>query len=179
MRGLFQRIERTEKVRSLRHSNDLVAYGPVKLRTYLEARVSDVVAELGGHFPLPDCCPSRAWRLTNRLDLEVKPFALLKSADDFEEVPCLRIAVGTEHAHQALGRLLRQPAEFLKSDRGIDVVAQNRLAGVHIPRQQALDTLLEQLLTEGRIALDARLYRFLEVACQRHGFQASRRLRRL
>ena len=40
MRGLFQRIERTEKVRSLRHSNDLVAYGPGKLRTYLEARVS-------------------------------------------------------------------------------------------------------------------------------------------
>ena len=95
--------------------------------------------------------------LTNRLNFELKPLAFLKVADDLEQVASLRIPVGAEHAHQALGRLLRQAAELLKSDRGVDVVTQNRLAGVHIPRQQALDPLLEQFLTEVRIALDTRL----------------------
>ena len=94
--------------------------------------------------------------LPNCLHFEVKTLALLKAADDLEQVPSLRIAVRTEHAHQALGRLFGQSAQLLKPDRGVDVVAQHRLAGVHITRQQALDTLLEQLLTEGRIACDTR-----------------------
>ena len=45
-----------------------------------------------------DCDLSQALRiifLPNRLHFEVKPFALLKAADDLEEVPRLRISVGT------------------------------------------------------------------------------------
>lgn len=39
------------------------------------------------------------------MHFEVKPFVFLKAANDLEQVP-LRIAVGAEHALQAVGRLL-------------------------------------------------------------------------
>ena len=71
--------------------------------------------------------------LPNSLHFEVKPFSLLETVNDLEQVASLWIAVWTEHAHQALGRLLSQPTELLKPDRGVDVVAQDRLAGIHIP----------------------------------------------
>lgn len=51
----------------------------------------------------------------------------------------------------------------------VDVVAQYRITSVHIARKQAL----EQFLAEGRIALYARLDRFLEISRQGHGFQVS------
>ena len=50
-----------------------------------------------------------AHRLAKRLDLETKTLALLKAADDLEQVPGLGISVRSEHAHQALGRFVCQP----------------------------------------------------------------------
>ena len=75
---------------------------------------------------------ARTHRLSSGVDPQVKPLAFLEVADDFKQVPGLRIAVGAEHTHQALGRLRSQPAKLLKADGGVDVVAQYRLAGVHL-----------------------------------------------
>ena len=52
---------------------------------------------------------------------------------------------------------------------GVDVIAEQDLAGIHFPRKQAFDSLLEQFLAEFRITLDARPDRFLDVSCQGHG----------
>ena len=49
------------------------------------------------------CCLKATERLTNCLHFEVKALALLKTSNDFEQIPSLRIAVRAEHAHQALG----------------------------------------------------------------------------
>jgi hypothetical protein len=49
-----------------------------------------------------------------------------------------------EHAHQALGRDIRGRAQAVEADRRVDV-AQNRLAGIKIPRKQALDPFAQQL----------------------------------
>ena len=51
-------------------------------------------------FVFPGRCQS-----SNRLYVEEQTVAFLEAADDLEEIACLRIAVGTEHTHQALGRL--------------------------------------------------------------------------
>jgi hypothetical protein len=66
-----------------------------------------------------------------------------------------------------------------EADRRLDVVAQQRLAGFQVAGEQAFAPVLQQRRAEGRIARDAGLDRLLEVACQGHGFQVSRRLRRL
>ena len=56
-------------------------------------------------------------------DSSAVPFVRLKAADDLEQVPGLWIAVRAEHTHQALGRLVGQAAEPLKSEGRVDVVA--------------------------------------------------------
>ena len=95
----------------------------------------------------------------------MKPCAFLEMANDRKQVPGLGITVGTEHTHQAFGRLCGQPAQLLKADGGVDVIAQYRLAGVHVAGEQAFYPLLEQFRAEGRIRLDAGLNRFLGVLC--------------
>src|SRR6266550_3551970 len=46
-----------------------------------------------------------------------------------QKIPSLRIAFRAEHAHEALGRFLRDARQFFESDRGVDVVTQNCFAG--------------------------------------------------
>ena len=89
---------------------------------------------------------------SNRPHPEVQTLALLKAANDLEEIARLRIVGWTEHAHQTLGRLRGRPTEFPKPDGRVDMVAQNRLADIHLTGKRALHTFLEQRLaeTEGR-----------------------------
>ena len=42
-------------------------------------------------------------RLSNGLNLQVKTLAFLEMADDLKQIPSLRVTVGAEHPHQALG----------------------------------------------------------------------------
>ena len=105
----------------------------------------------------------------DRLYLEVQPLAFLEASDDLEEVARLRIAVRTEHAHQALGRLRGQPTEFPKTDGRVDIVAQNRLSDVDLAGEKALHTFLEQSLPEARVALEPLPDRHSEIARQWHG----------
>src|SRR5579864_6252180 len=88
--------------------------------------------------------------------------------DDFEKVARLGVAPWAEHPHQALRQLAREPAQFLKADGGVDVVAKNRLAGIEIAGEKALDAFAQKFLAEFGILLDARLNRPFEAACQRH-----------
>jgi hypothetical protein len=60
--------------------------------------------------------------------MQLQSGTLLQIADHVEEIPGLRIAARSEHADQAFRLRARGLAELLKSDRRLDVVAQDRLA---------------------------------------------------
>jgi hypothetical protein len=57
---------------------------------------------------------------------------LLQIADDTEQVSSLRIAAGSEHPTQAFRRHVSGLGQFLKSDSGLDIVAQYRFAGLDV-----------------------------------------------
>ncbi len=73
---------------------------------------------------------------------------LLQIADDAEKVPRLRIAARAEHANEALERRVRRFGQFLKADSRLDVVAQDRLPGVHIPGKHRLNAFTQQFVRE-------------------------------
>ena len=70
----------------------------------------------------------------------MQPFNALQVANHFEEIARLRISLGAQHAHQALGRPPRAAAQFRKTDCRVDVITQNRLACIEVAGQEALDT---------------------------------------
>ena len=69
---------------------------------------------------------------------------LLDTADDLEEVPGVRIAGRSEHAHDTLRRFVSEGAELSEPEGGVDVVAQHDLASVDIPGKRVLDAFLDQ-----------------------------------
>src|SRR5271165_2811392 len=91
----------------------------------------------------------------------------LQITDDAEEIARLRIAARTEHADQALSRRVSRLAELLEANRRLDVVAQDRLAGLDIARQHGVDAFAQEIFREGGIARHAALHQFLETP--RHG----------
>src|SRR5580700_3818068 len=99
--------------------------------------------------------------------LQVAAGVLLQVAYDAKQVSCLWIPSWAEHADQALWLRSRRLAEFLKSNRRLDIVAQDRLSGVDITRQQGLDTVAQQGLGKSRVSCDMLLHQFLE-ALGRH-----------
>ena len=68
-------------------------------------------------------------------DFEANPFMLSQECDDFEQVLDVRISRQAKHAHQALRRAARDPAQFGESDRGVNEVPQHGLAGFHFARE--------------------------------------------
>jgi len=90
---------------------------------------------------------------------------LLNATDDLEQVAGAGIAGRSEHAHQALGRLVREGAHLLEPGGGVDVVAQYDLARIHVSCKQALDTFLQQPLAKCRVAFGAGLH---DVTSERH-----------
>jgi hypothetical protein len=63
------------------------------------------------------------------------------------------IALWTQHTHQALGGNLRAPFEVPKSGRGVDIVAENGLAGRKVSVNDALDSLAQKRMAGLRVAL--------------------------
>jgi len=86
--------------------------------------------------------------------IEVQTLAFLKAADDPEEIARLRIAVRTEHAHQALGRFRGQPAGFLKPNGDVAIVVQDRTADIDLVGKKTLHAFFEQHLREPRVACE-------------------------
>jgi hypothetical protein len=72
--------------------------------------------------------------------VQIDACALLQVTDNAEEVSRLRIAAWTKHANQALGRRAGSFPKFFEADRCLDVVAQDRLAGLDIAAQHRIDT---------------------------------------
>src|SRR4051812_4611657 len=101
-------------------------------------------------------------------DFEMKSLGALELRNHVEQIPRLRIPVGAEHAHKALGRRVGEVAELLKADRTVDVVAQDRFAGIDVTRHQAFDSLLQESGPELRLTLQTLAHRFLEILSQGH-----------
>src|SRR6266568_5359097 len=100
--------------------------------------------------------------------LEVQARAFLKISDHAEEIFGLRIAPRPEHANEALGRRSGRFAKLLKADGRLDVVAQDRLAGLHIAGQHGVDAFAQERLGESRVRSDLASDQFLEAFCSRH-----------
>jgi hypothetical protein len=75
-----------------------------------------------------------------------------------------RISLGSEHAHQALGRCACCLRQLLKSDGCVDVVAENRLADFDLAGNELLHGFRQKRFTELDVALGASLNGLLEVS---------------
>ena len=112
--------------------------------------------------PCPTGALPREWR--DRLPIwscvrkrQPQSSSLLQGRDNLEQILCLRIPLGAQHAHKALCRLVRQGAQFFEADGRIDVIPQNRLARFEFARKETLDALAQEFVPECRIGLDSRL----------------------
>ena len=65
-------------------------------------------------------------------------------------------------------RPVREGAQFLEPDGGVDVVAQHDLARIHVSCKQALDAFLQQPFSKCRVAFGAGLRGLSEVTGDRH-----------
>src|SRR5260370_37471738 len=72
----------------------------------------------------------------------MKSLFFLEVLNHFEEIARLRIATWTQHPHEAFRWPLRPATQLLESDRGVDVVAKDRLSGIEVPGEKAFLTLL-------------------------------------
>src|SRR5882757_10050730 len=100
--------------------------------------------------------------------MQAEARALLQVADHAEEVPGLRIAARSEHADQALGRRAGRFAELFETDGRLDVIAQDRLAGLDIAAQHRIDALAKEGLGKFLVSLDPTLHEVLEAFCFCH-----------
>ncbi|MHB8500792.1 MAG: hypothetical protein ACYDCG_10585 [Candidatus Acidiferrales bacterium] len=66
------------------------------------------------------------------MDLETYAFDLLQIGDDLKQIARLRVAAGSERAHQAFRGAVGRVAQFGKADGGVDEIAKNDLAGFQV-----------------------------------------------
>src|SRR5215471_4392474 len=85
-----------------------------------------------------------------------------------KQIAGARITPWAQHAHEALGRRSRGFGERFEPDGGVDVIAQDRLAGLEVPGQELFGRFGEQRLPEGRITVCPRLHGLFEFLRQRH-----------
>lgn len=88
----------------------------------------------------------------------------LHRLDHGEQILRGRIAGRTEHPHQALRRCPGLVREALESNRRVDEVPQDRLAGLDVSAEEVVHRLAEKRLAEGLIAIGAGLHRVPERA---------------
>src|SRR2546423_15206309 len=93
---------------------------------------------------------------------------MLQIGNNLKQIARLRVSTRTKHPHQAFRGAMRNVAQFGKSNRCIDEIAKNDLAGFHVTREKVFNSFAEKRLAKPRIALYARPYRFLEITCQSH-----------
>src|ERR1035441_1682148 len=84
-------------------------------------------------------------------------------SEDAKQVLGRRVAIWTEHSHKAVGGDGCRLFELPEANRGIDIVAQDRTAGLLIAGKHQLDRFPKQRLAEPRVPLGAFPYRFTEV----------------
>ena len=87
-------------------------------------------------------------RLSNGFYFELDAFVLLNAADNLKEVARVGVARRPEHAHQTLGRLVREGAKLLEPDGSVYVVTQYDLASINISGKAGIRRLLSTTLLE-------------------------------
>src|ERR1035441_429540 len=93
-------------------------------------------------------------------------------SEDAKQVLGRRVAIWTEHSHKAVGGDGCRLFELPEANRGIDIVAQDRTAGLLIAGKHQLDRFPKQRLAEPRFPLGAFTYRFTKVFGQCHPFRS-------
>src|SRR5260370_739053 len=88
----------------------------------------------------------------------------LKLADHGKQVIRARISLGTEHAHQALGRRACRLRQLLKSHGRVDIVTENRFTDLNLASNELLHGFDQKRFTKRYIAFSADLYGLLEVS---------------
>lgn len=76
----------------------------------------------------------------------MESLCFLEMIDHLEKITSLRIAAGTQHAHQALCRPFGSATQLVEPDCRVDLVGKDRLSGIEISSQQALDALPQKFL---------------------------------
>src|ERR1700683_4702030 len=89
-----------------------------------------------------------------RRDVQFEARLLLQVADYAEEIACLRIATRPKHANETFRWRASRGADLLETNRCLDVIAQDRLAGVDIAGEHGVDAFAQQRVGERRIARD-------------------------
>src|ERR1019366_3478143 len=108
--------------------------------------------------------------------LKVNTRLFLKTRNNLEQVPGVRVSRRAEHPHQALGRVICDGRKFMEANGGVDVVAQYSLSGFHIPCKKALHSFTKKLSAESGIPLHSGANGFFEIPCQSHYLSFSHRL---
>jgi hypothetical protein len=100
---------------------------------FITKSISSNADSIDSAIPRPLARRQRDYDRTQRLarggfdgELELETLGTLKVTNHLEQTARKWIPVRTEHAHQAFGGSFRDATEFLKPNRRIDVVAQNR-----------------------------------------------------
>jgi len=104
----------------------------------------------------------------SRHHVKFDPGALLQIGQHIEQIAGLRIAAGAEHADEALGLGAGGLAQLLEADRRLDVIAQDRLAGVDVAGEHCIDSFAQQRVGESPVGRDVLLHQFLEASVQWH-----------
>jgi hypothetical protein len=94
----------------------------------------------------------------------MKAFGLLQVCYYVEEIARLGISVRAEHTHEALCRFVCEAAQLFKAYRGVNVITQNGFAGLELSGEETFDAFAQKLVPKSRIAFDAGLSGFLEIA---------------
>jgi hypothetical protein len=81
---------------------------------------------------------------------------LLQRVHDAKDILRARIATRGQHAVQAFARLLEHRREFLEPDRGVDKIAQHRLACRRLADQIGIDRLGKQRFQKSWVLSDSR-----------------------
>ena len=76
------------------------------------------------------------------MNFQMNAFKFLKMGNNLEKIASLRISLWPEHSHQAFGRSISDFAKVIKTDSGVDIIAQNCFASVYITGQKNTQYLL-------------------------------------
>src|SRR5580698_326683 len=105
---------------------------------------------------------------STRTDLKIDAFLCLKMSEDAKQVLGGRVAIWTEHSHEAVGGDGGRLFELPKANRGVDIVAQDCAAGLLVAGEHQLDRFPKQRLAKPRFPPGAFAYRFTKVFGQCH-----------
>lgn len=115
---------------------------------------SGIGSKLASVLP-PEAGVSRRWKSIARAATDQPPAAAARSLNrtpslrwryyNLEQVARLRISGGAQPPHQALGRAVGGLGQFVESHGSVDVIAQHRLARLHVSSEKAFDAFAQKL----------------------------------